>query len=31
MNSDDNVLLNYYMLGFKDEINGTSSVIDDIN
>lgn len=31
MNSDDNIILNYYMLGFKDELRGTSTIIDDNN
>ncbi len=31
MNNNDLMLLEYYMLGFRDELYGSSTIIDDIN
>lgn len=31
MSNDDNIILNYYMLGFKDELRGTSTIVPDDN
>ncbi len=31
MDNDNLLLLEYYMLGFRDELYGSSTIIDDIN